>query len=160
MKRGSIFLIQLLIGASIYAQTNNLESPGENTEIAETPNATAFSIASYHDLLEKIELKAKKTKPLYFEEVQQEGSYGVEAKTITRRVKKHIYNAGQLLISHEEKGMTGVPKNDMAAYRRISETYDRLLYLGTQDNTKSLEKQLKKAGDVETTQSLFFGTEI
>lgn len=161
----SFVLIIILISPNFGQNPNGGEpnSPGEKVNV-KTKSNFSFLEKEYSELELKVEADSQKIQSLYFVEEEVAMEYGAYAtggtKTTIRHYKKKIYKAGQILIEHNKSQLSKLKPNELTEridlLKEISRTQGQLIYFSNQENTRAIEKTLKKLKTPEKIHPVFF----
>ncbi|MEP0987027.1 hypothetical protein [Ekhidna sp.] len=165
MKRTLFCFFSFLIVAIGVAQTDTdtPNSPGEDVKIATSTTNSSITKDDYLALEAQLEKRAKKVESKYFVEKEVFNSYNSTYSTTTSAVKSKIYKAGQVLLEDQKSKLSNLPAADYngryLVLKQIDKVYGRLIYYSREDNTRPIEKQLKKLKEPADIAPVFFGEE-
>ncbi|MEO9869563.1 hypothetical protein [Ekhidna sp.] len=157
------FYFILFLSTAAFAQnpqSTGSNSPGENEDNYQNQESEGGSIESQYSNLEKrIQMNSEKIEPLYFIE-EEVIAYGGGYEKVTRKVKKNIYEAGQILLDSHNAALNNLPNHDLDSrievLREINKVQDQLLYFATVKKTRPTEKKLKKLESPSDISIIFF----
>ena len=154
----SILTLNVLIAQNDTSNASN--SPGSEESVA-TKSSSTKNEADVQYLQEEIDRKAKQVESKYFVEKEIFNSYNSTYSTTTVAVKKKIYRASEILLDYNNDELDNLP---VTAYtdryiilKQVDKIYNRLLELSREDDTRKLEKKLKKLKKPSDIQPVFFG---
>ncbi|WP_425390924.1 hypothetical protein [Ekhidna sp.] len=155
------FIVFLSITTISFAQQNQnsgISSPGEKVEAS--TNTGSGQVQEYDtEILEKrIERRKKSIKSLYIIEEEIAKAYGTGTQTVTKKLKKHIYRAGQKLIDSYEGQLSEANSEEdkVEILNEITKVQDQLIYFSKQEKTRPVEKKLKKLKTPQEISEVFF----
>ncbi|MEP1033112.1 hypothetical protein [Ekhidna sp.] len=164
MKSTLICFFSFLIVAAAIAQTetDTPNSPGEDVALVSSSTGS-ITVDDYRALKIQVEKRAETVESKYFVEKEVFNSYNSTYSTTTVAVKSKIYKAGQILIDDQQSKLVAFPEADFksrySALKKIDSIYDRLMFYSRQDNTRPVEKKLKKLKEAAEISPVFFGEE-
>lgn len=154
----SILTLNVLIAQNDASNASN--SPGSEESVA-TKSSSTKNEADVQYLQEEIDRKAEQVESKYFVEKEIFNSYNSTYSTTTVAVKKKIYRASEILLEYNNDKLDNLP---ITAYtdryfilKQVDKIYNRMLELSREDDTRKLEKKLKKLKKPSDIQPVFFG---
>lgn len=166
MKSTLFCFFSFLIVAIAIAQsdTKTPNSPGEDIKMATTTNSSlSISKDDFTAFEAQVEKRAKTVESKYFIEKEVFNSYNSTYSTTISAVKSKIYKAGQVLVEDQQDKLNNLPETDYKGrylvLKQIDKVYGRLIYFSREENTRPIEKQLKKLKEPSEISPVFFGEE-
>jgi hypothetical protein len=154
-------ILFIISSATSYSQENGeSNSPGENEYISKGSSSSKVLEEKCIELENETNVKSERIQKLYFFQQEVLDSYGGGTQTITKSIKKNIFNAGEILIDEQREKILDLPFNDyssrLESLRKIEKIQDKLISYSGNKNTRQIEKNLKRLKDANLIEPIFF----